>query len=389
MEDPVVRKIKKEFDKKGNPAKIPLMSGKQFFEARSKEDGIYVDNLKNQPFLPWKVFSEAVNYLQENGGQAKKGSTTNSRLGDPNLDLNTVEGYIASKVYGCKEGDIVFKRITPVASILAWAEICENTRGQICLIFENSESKSGNTQKEVSLEPNINEKHDYSSTDSLYLALENKDMELKNLKIKLLENAEEIKRLEESNKQLVSELEENKQLLSEKEEKIREFTTAIWEKDYRMQLFEENFAKNLAEIIKLESRLIEKEESISVKDRDLKTLAEEVITKSAEMKRIEEVLAGKEKRFGNAEARFVKNEEKVKKLEKQLSDYVGEERLAAQLREKEELIKQLKGTLASKEEEFSKVNEENRKYRKQQKYASDGLKQIEEQKASKKWWKRI
>ena len=37
-------------------------------------------------------------------------------------------------------------------------------------------------------------------------------------------------------------------------------------------------------------------------------------------------------------------EEKVKKLEKQLSAFEGEEKLAIQLREKEEFIKQLKGT---------------------------------------------
>ena len=105
MEDPVILKIKNQFDKKGNPAKIPLMSGKQFFEARAEKDGIYVDNLKNQPFLQWEAFYETVNFLQNNGGKAKKGNATSSRLGDQNLDLNTVEGYIASEVYGCKIGE--------------------------------------------------------------------------------------------------------------------------------------------------------------------------------------------------------------------------------------------------------------------------------------------
>ena len=77
----------------------------------------------------------------------------------------------------------------------------------------------------------------------------------------------------------------------------------------------------------------------------------------------------------------------MKKLEKQLSGHKGEEKLAVQLRENEELIRQLKGTLASKEEEFSRLNEENRKYKRQQKFESEGLKQIEEQKSSKKWWR--
>jgi predicted RNase H-like nuclease (RuvC/YqgF family) len=81
--------------------------------------------------------------------------------------------------------------------------------------------------------------------------------------------------------------------------------------------------------------------------------------------------------------------EKLRKLEKQLSEYRGEEKLAEELREKDELIKQLKRTIVSKEEEVSRLNEENRKHRMQQKFSAEGLKQIEEQKASRKWWKRL
>jgi chromosome segregation ATPase len=107
------------------------------------------------------------------------------------------------------------------------------------------------------------------------------------------------------------------------------------------------------------------------------------------MRRIEEKLTGKERTINTMEVMLATSEENVRKLEKQLSAYEGEEKLAVELREKEELIKQLKGPLASKEEAFSRVNEENRKYRMQQKFASDGLRQIEEQKASRKWWKRF
>ena len=67
MEDPVITKIKMSFDRKGSPVSIPLMNGKKFFTARLEEDGIYVDNLGNQPFLPWEAFSEAINCLKENG----------------------------------------------------------------------------------------------------------------------------------------------------------------------------------------------------------------------------------------------------------------------------------------------------------------------------------
>ena len=113
------------------------------------------------------------------------------------------------------------------------------------------------------------------------------------------------------------------------------------------------------------------------------------MAKGGEIRKIEEKLTGKEKKINTLEVMLSTGEEQVKKLEKQLLGYIGEEKLVVQLREKEELIKQLKGTLASKEEAFSRLNEENRKYRMQQKYSSDGLRQIEEQKASKKWWRRL
>ena len=50
----------------------------------------------------------------------------NAKLGDTNLHTETIEGYVASTVYGKSEGDSVFRRITPIASILVWAGVCEN-----------------------------------------------------------------------------------------------------------------------------------------------------------------------------------------------------------------------------------------------------------------------
>lgn len=325
MEDPIITKIKRHFDIKGNPAEIPLMNGKKLFTARLEEDGIYVDNLGNQPFLPWEVFSEAINCLKENGGEVKKGNAMNSRLGDSKLDLNTMEGYIASKVFGYTIGDSVFRRITPIASILAWAEICENSRGQISLISEKKELEAFENGEKVPLAPpDNNEIKESSETSPVSVTFDSRNNELRNLEIKLVKSLERIKELEES---------------------------------------------------------------ISIKDKDLETLAEKVIAATGEIRKTEEKLIRREKKINNLEVAFATSEEKVKKLEKQLSVYKGEKELAVQLREKEELIRQLKGTLACKEEEFSRLNEENRKYKRQQKFESDGLKQIEEQKASKKWWK--
>ena len=52
----VVNLIKQKFNEKGNPARIPLLKGGNTFEARCTDEGLYVDNLGNSPFLPWSVY---------------------------------------------------------------------------------------------------------------------------------------------------------------------------------------------------------------------------------------------------------------------------------------------------------------------------------------------
>jgi hypothetical protein len=76
----IISIIKSRFDEVGNPARIPLIRGGNTFKAEVSADGIYVDNLGNQPFLPWNVFTEAISILKVNGGRAKKGDAMNSKL---------------------------------------------------------------------------------------------------------------------------------------------------------------------------------------------------------------------------------------------------------------------------------------------------------------------
>ncbi|RXA19599.1 chromosome segregation ATPase [Methanosarcina sp. MSH10X1] len=417
MEDPVISKIKNQFDKKGNPAKIPLMSGKHFFEARSETDGVYVDNLKTQPFLPWEIFSEAINCIRENGGKTKKGNATNSRLGDSNLGLDTLEGHIASKVYGCRIGDTVFKRVNSIASILAWAGVCENTRGHISLLSNEKELQVSHSENEVSPAFSAEENRDGSGVNSLCFQPDSRQLELENLEEELEEKIRKIKALDEQAAtrdeelgRLREELERHEKLLLERDLELRalqekltdkseeaiNLESSLIEKEEKIESLTEELREKTEKINALDEKLSAKEKeiedlgkNISIKDKDLKTLAEEVIAKAGEMRKIEEKLSVKERKINTMEAMLATAEEKLKKLEKQLSGYEGEEKLAVQLREREEFIKQLKGTLASKEEAFSKISEENRKYRMQQKLASEGLKQIEEQKASRKWWKRL
>jgi len=128
----VVSKIEQKLRSQGGLARIPLQRG-GYFTAKLVKWGVEVDNLGTQPFLPWIVFREAFNLLNRNHGAAVRGNAMDSRLGDKGLPLNSVEGHIASVVYGKQIGDSVFRRITPVACILVWAGICRSEPGKLLL----------------------------------------------------------------------------------------------------------------------------------------------------------------------------------------------------------------------------------------------------------------
>ncbi|WP_409294062.1 hypothetical protein V1498_12545 [Peribacillus sp. SCS-26] len=117
----------------GNKVTIPLIKKGKFMEAELAEDGIYVTNLNTSPFLPWKCFELAVELLKTKGGKAIKGDAMYGKLGDSKLPIDSVEGYIAYKLYNKKLGDSVFRRITPVAAMLIWAGICENEGNRLVL----------------------------------------------------------------------------------------------------------------------------------------------------------------------------------------------------------------------------------------------------------------
>lgn len=130
----IIKIIREKFDNTVK-VKVPLLKGNRFFLAELVEDGINVSNLGNNPFLPWDVFTESVNLIERLGGIAKKGDAMLFSLGEKGLDLNTIEGYIATKIYNKKNGEKVFRRITPIANILIWAGICKNLPGKLKLKY--------------------------------------------------------------------------------------------------------------------------------------------------------------------------------------------------------------------------------------------------------------
>jgi len=129
--------IKRRFAETGHSTQIPLLKGGSSFTADLTDDGVRVDNLGAQPFLPWVVFQEAICVLLRNGGRAERGNAMEAKLGDQDLSLDSVEGHIAHVVYGRHPGDAVFRRITPIACILIWAGICDAAPHELVLRRHN------------------------------------------------------------------------------------------------------------------------------------------------------------------------------------------------------------------------------------------------------------
>jgi hypothetical protein len=127
-----VEAIKRRFSETGSPTKVPHLR-RGSFTAELTDEGVIVDNLGNQPLLPWAAFQEAICVLIRNGGRAKRGVAMEAKLGEPGLPMNSVEGHVALVVYGKRLGDTVFRRITPIACILIWAGICEAAPNELVL----------------------------------------------------------------------------------------------------------------------------------------------------------------------------------------------------------------------------------------------------------------
>jgi hypothetical protein len=132
-----IEKLKRKFGENNNSVEIPLIKGKNTFQANLNEKGINVSNLATQSHLSWEVFEETIRLLKEKNGCAIKGDAMNYKLGETGLPIDSIEGRIAYKIYGKQLGQNVFRRITPIACILVWAGICVNQRGKLLLLNED------------------------------------------------------------------------------------------------------------------------------------------------------------------------------------------------------------------------------------------------------------
>lgn len=140
----VVRTLKEKLNDNNGRAIIRLYQGDScaiWFDENGK--GLVSPKIPPANQLVWEVFDAAVEVVLNNGGKAVKGKArSGAKLGSDDLPLNSVEGYIAHKVHGVKEGDTAFGPGFVICAVLDWADICKNERGYLTInsVFLNQNS---------------------------------------------------------------------------------------------------------------------------------------------------------------------------------------------------------------------------------------------------------
>lgn len=134
-ESKIITALKKALNAQKGTAILPLSRGKSFqiyYEAF--ENGIIATNLPQNKVLTWGAFEAAIEIMEKNNGRAPKGQAMKSKLGEPPLTLDTIEGYVAYHAYGIKLGESVTRLISPLSAILQWSGVCRNGYGYLELI---------------------------------------------------------------------------------------------------------------------------------------------------------------------------------------------------------------------------------------------------------------
>ena len=129
----VVKTIKEKLNANNGRATIRLYQGDNCeisFDEKGK--GLASPKIPPANQLLWEAFDAAVEVVINNGGKAVKGKArSGAKLGSDDLPLNSVEGYIAHKVHGVKEGETAFGPGFVICAVLDWVDICKNERGYL------------------------------------------------------------------------------------------------------------------------------------------------------------------------------------------------------------------------------------------------------------------
>ncbi|OPX85750.1 DUF2089 family protein [Pelotomaculum sp. PtaB.Bin117] len=137
-DDLIIKRIKQKLNQSSGRATIKLFQGdpcKIWYS--SSGNGLDSSKIPIPSQLTWEAFIAAVELVIKKGGKAEKGNARAGKLGSERLPFDSVEGFIAHKVHGVKEGESAFGPGFVICAVLDWAEICKNERGylSICPMF--------------------------------------------------------------------------------------------------------------------------------------------------------------------------------------------------------------------------------------------------------------
>lgn len=106
----VVKAVRAMFHGNGNPDAIPSLQG-GLFKAQLFEEGVIVREPGGEYEIAWSEFLEAVDIMAKG-------------LREAGFYITTIKGLPSFVVYGAQLGRPVHEKITPLISILIWAQIC-------------------------------------------------------------------------------------------------------------------------------------------------------------------------------------------------------------------------------------------------------------------------
>lgn len=128
----VTRLIKEKLNSAGGETNIPLLQGNPC-DIKYVDSGTGLESSKapSGAHMEWDVFIAAVGAVVAGGGKVKKGNARSGKLGSKMLPMDSLEGHVAIKMYGCKPGESAPGAGYVIAAVLDWAGICINTRGYL------------------------------------------------------------------------------------------------------------------------------------------------------------------------------------------------------------------------------------------------------------------
>ncbi len=122
------------------------------------ENGFIVEKrvMPVDQFFPMKIFYFLIKKLEKAENKSlKKGNALKHRIGQPGLELTTVESLIAREFYKKKLGDSIDRRISVIANILVESSVCRHGRGELILVENNNSNNKPLTQRPITTRPNI------------------------------------------------------------------------------------------------------------------------------------------------------------------------------------------------------------------------------------------